>query len=148
MPWVVWVLLLAGLLVALIGGTLLVGSQRERRLPAVVPNLGPVAKCPPGSTPDKPGPVDQARPPFLYGQAMAFDRHAGKLIAVTGDAYGLAPETWTFDVCTNTWAQMHPNREPPSLEGDLVHDVDSYVTIGVSSGKAWVYDLQANTWTE
>jgi len=159
MPWVVWVLLLAGLLVALIGGTLLVGSQRERRLPAVVPNLGPVAKCPPGSTPDKPGPVDQARPAHLLAWTphMAFDRRAGRLVAVTEDAYlsyGLPPETWTFDVCTNTWTQMHPNREPPGfVHSYLVYDVDSDVTIGVPhrdgvSGSVWAYDLLANTWTE
>ncbi len=146
-PRVAWVLLLAGLLLAIIGGTLLVGSQLQRRLPPrVAVSLGPVPTCPPGSTPDEPGRVDQARPPSL--PSMAFDRHAGRLIGVMGDADGLAHETWTFDVCTNTWAQMHPNREPPRLESELVYDVDSYVTIGVSSGKAWVYDLQANTWTE
>jgi hypothetical protein len=148
-PRVAWVLLLAGLLLAVIGGALVVGSQLQRKLPPrVAVSFGPVPTCPPSSNPDKPGPVDQARPPYLSWTAMAFDRHAGRLIAVMGDADGLAPETWTFDVCTNTWAQMHPNREPPSLEGELVYDVDSSVTIGVSSGKAWVYDLQANTWTE
>ena len=60
------------LLAALVGGTLLVGSQPQRRLPAVVPPVGQVFACPPGSTPDEPGPVDQARPPEAD---MAWHRH-------------------------------------------------------------------------
>ena len=110
-----WVLLLlAGLLAALVGGTLLVGSQQQRRLPAVVPPVGQVFECPPGSTPDEPGPVDQARPRRWPWSAMAFDRRAGRLVALADTGDGV--ETWTFDVCTNTWTRMHPNREPPSFE--------------------------------
>jgi hypothetical protein len=139
-------LLLAGLLAALVGGALLVGSQ-QRKLPAVVPPVGQVFECPPGSNPDEPGPVDQARPAEEWS-ATAFDRRAGRLVVVTNAGNGV--ETWTFDVCTNTWTQMHPNLEPPSFEyaAQLVYDVDSDVTIWVSSGKVWAYDLQANTWTE
>ena len=137
-PRVAWVLLLAALLVALVGGALLVGSQLQRRLPAVVP---PAATCPPGSTPDKPGPVDQARPVGLSD--LAFDRRAGRLVALVG------AETWTFDVCTNTWRQMHPNRVPASSEWpQLVYDVDSDTTIFASHGTVWAYDLQADTWTQ
>jgi hypothetical protein len=107
--------------------------------------------CPPGSTPDKPGPVDQARPLGLAptGAALAFDRRAGRLVAVTGTTDGPATETWTFDVCTNTWTRMPPNREPPRFGwARLVYDVDSDATLLVSSGGVWAYDLQANTWTE
>ena len=140
-PRVAWVLLAAGrLLVALVGGALLVGSQLQRRLPAVVP---PAATCPPGSTPDEPGPVDQARPVGLSD--LAFDRRAGRLVALVG------AETWTFDVCTNTWTQMHPNRVPASSEWlQLVYDVDSDVTIGFASDgtRMWAYDLAADTWTQ
>jgi hypothetical protein len=141
-------LLLAGLLVALVGGTLLVGSQTQRRLPAVVPPVGQVFECPPGSTPDRPGPVDQARPDM--GAAIAFDRHAGRLVAVgVSDFVRRIVETWTFDVCTNTWTRMHPNREPPLfVDGRLVYDVDSDVTLLISFLKVWAYDLEANTWTE
>ncbi len=138
-----WVLLLlAGLLIAMVGGMLIVGAQ-----PVV-----PAFSCPPGSHPDKPGPVDQARPPEL--STMAFDRRAGQIVAVANNG---APETWTFDVCTNTWTQMHPDREPPALIGRLVYDVDSDLTIGVHYedwrdpyliGNVWAYDLEANTWTE
>jgi len=149
----VWVLLLlAGLLAAMVGGLLVAGSRPPQELPivvppAVVPPVGQVFECPPGSTPDKPGPVDQARPPQDSNAAVAFDRRAGRLVAFT--SAGNAPETWTFDVCTNTWMQMHPNRQPPSSErAQLVYDVDSDITILASDTAVWAYDLQADTWTE
>jgi hypothetical protein len=148
-PRLAWVLLLlAGLLAALVGGALLVGSRPEPRLPAVVPPVGQVFECPPGSTPDEPGPVDQARPAAASLERIVFDRRADRLIALTSTADGLAPETWTFDVCTNTWTQMHPDRELPDFVGQLVYDVDSDATIAIVSGKVWAYDLQTNTWTE
>ena len=149
-PRLAWVLLLgAALLATLISGALLVGSQPQRRLPAVVPPVGQVYECRPGSNPDEPGPVDQARPPDHFAETIVFDRRAGRLVAVMGGNDGTAPATWTFDVCTNTWTQMHPDREPPeSISDQLVYDVDSDATIGIASGKVWVYDLKANTWTE
>jgi len=148
LAWVV--VLLAALLAALVGGTLLVGSQVQRRLPAVVPPVGHLFECPPGSLPDSPGPVDQARP--TEPSARAFDRRAGRLVTLARTNGG--GETWTFDVCTNTWARMHPNREPPRFEwAQLVYDIDSDATILVSidwatPGRVWAYDLQADTWTE
>jgi hypothetical protein len=144
-----WVLLvLAGLVTALVAGMLVVSSQPVRKLPAVVPPIGRLAVCPPGSTPDTPGPVGQARP--RWEPAMAFDRRAGKLVGVRLSRI-VDTETWTFDVCTNTWTQMHPDREPPRNEGArLVYDADSDATLMVSSesGNVWAYDLQADTWTE
>ena len=118
--------------------------------PRVAVAVGPVPTCPPGSTPDTPGPVDQARPPSPTG--MAFDRRTGRLVTLAGA--GGAVETWTFDVCTNAWTQMHPNREPPPDTGGLVYDVDSDVTIAVAYGpdfrgeRVWAYDLASDTWTE
>jgi len=175
-PRLAWaLLLLAALLAALVGGALVAGSQLQRFLPAVLPPVGQVYECPPGSTPDEPGPVDQARPPEA-AMGMAFDRRAGKLVVVTSAGEGV--ETWTFDVCTNTWTRMHPNREPPSADSfQLVYDIDSDATIlaiddpwkgdswkgrpppvptppaprtGTTSliAGVWIYDLQANSWTE
>jgi hypothetical protein len=118
--------------------------------PRVAVAIGPALTCPPGSTPDTPGPVDQARPPSPTG--MAFDRRTGRLVTLAGA--GGAVETWTFDVCTNTWTRMHPNREPPPDTGGLVYDVDSDVTIAVAYGpdfrgeRVWAYDLASDTWTE
>ena len=146
--WVV--ILLAGLLAALVGGTLLVGSPPHRRLPAVVPPVGQLFECPAGSTPDKAGPVEQARP--AEPSVRAFDRRSGRLVTLASTDGGV--ETWTFDVCTNTWARMHPSREPPRFEwAQLVYDIDSDTTILVSidnatPGRVWAYDLQEDTWTE
>lgn len=154
-----WVLLLlVTLLLAVVAGMLVAGSP-ERILPVVVPPIVPAAACPAGSNPDAPGPVGQARPAAWHWSPMAFDRRAGRLVVLVGAEVSpvIALETWTFDVCTNTWAQMHPNREPPPQISGLVYDVDSDVTIGVHYedwqypeviGSAWAYDLEANTWTE
>ena len=109
--------------------------------------------CPPGSRPDTPGPVDQARP--VGSKTAVFDRRAGRLVAVVVGVTDLV-ETWTFDVCTNTWTQMQPNREPPGFAWrPLVYDVDSDLTLGVAygpdggpPGRVWAYDLAADTWTE
>lgn len=160
-----WILLLlATLLTALVAGMLVAGSQPAPKLPAVVPpvlpmdtppprvsvSLGPVATCPRGSTPDEPGRVDQARP-GLSGTAwlgrMALDRRAGRLVALAG-TYDGPVETWTFDVCTNTWTRMHPNQEPPPGSRGLVYDVDSDLTLASDTAGMWAYDLEANTWTE
>jgi hypothetical protein len=121
-------------------------SPRGTPPPRVDVAVGPVPTCPPGSTPDKPGPADQARPPQNPPTVMAFDRRAGRLVALAGD---VGMETWTFDVCTNTWTRMHPDQEPPPGTGGLVYDVDSDVTVALDgSARVWAYDLQANAWTE
>jgi Galactose oxidase, central domain len=172
-PRLAWVLVLvAGLLATLVGGMLVVGSQQARRLPAVMlpvvpsnaPPIAPAFACPPGSTPDEPGPVDQARPSTAVVAPMAFDRREGRIVlvasAVTGAEFD--PETWTFDVCTNTWSRMRPDREPSvvvaeqspmpefqSIPYRLVYDADSDLTIAVDNhGAVWAYDLRANTWRQ
>ena len=125
-----WVLLLlAGLLAALVGGTLLVGSQ-QRRLPAVVPPVGQVFECPPGSTPDEPGPVDQARPPLSWlrrrwrstaGQAGWWSR-------------GYRLRLRDLDV-RRVHEHLDPDAPEPGtpeqLHFGLVYDVDSDVTVAV-----------------
>jgi hypothetical protein len=112
---------------------------------AVAPSVGPAFACPPGSTPDRRGPVDQARPPSGWS-SMAFDRESGRIVLV-GQRDDGSVETWTFDVCTNTWTRMHPDRQPPGITS-LVYDVDSDVTIGYDLRRVWAYDLEADTWTE
>jgi hypothetical protein len=105
------------------------------------------ATCPPGTNPDVPGPVDQVRPANEgVGVVTAvFDRHAGRVVYVNQ-----LRETWTFDVCTNTWYQMHPTGALIGGEffwSGLVYDVDSDVTIALGSQGVYVYDANTNTWT-
>jgi hypothetical protein len=153
MPRLAWVLLvLAVLLTAMVAGMLIAGSQVHRTLSAVLPPIGQTYACPPGSTPNEPGPADQARPPQDVPVVMAFNRRAGRLVALAG--VDDAVDTWAFDVCTNTWTQMHPNREPFGWVR-LVYDVGSDLMIGVAdcrdcvrepTGTVWTYDLVANSW--
>jgi hypothetical protein len=117
----------------------------------VVPPVGQVFECPTGSTPDKPGQADQARPRLIADAvaSVAFDRGAGRLVALADGRIGEA-DTWTFDVCTNTWTPMHPYRmhPKPSFNTSLVYDVDSDVTVALDdTHRMWAYDLGADTWT-
>jgi hypothetical protein len=141
------VLAIGGALVVVQRGQPGVGGSGPEPDASASPPVGQMTACPPGSTPDEPGPVDQARPPQDVFTAVAFDRRAGRLVVLADATDGV--ETWTFDVCTNTWARMHPDREPPS-PGSLVYDVDSDQTIGIFRrvGNVWAYDMEANTWTE
>ncbi len=148
-PRLAWVLLLAGLLTAMVAGTLAVGAQLRRRDPAVVPPVVAAFVCPPGSNPDAPGPVGQERPVIGDGIAdMAFDRGAGRVVLLA--QLGTRAETWTFDVCTNAWTRMHPEQEPGSplsSSTHLIYDADSDATIAIDGQSTWVYDLAKDTWT-
>jgi hypothetical protein len=79
---------------------------------------------------------------------MAFDRAAGKIVMLA------SPETWTFDVCMDTWTLMQAGTVPdPGLA--LVHDPGADLIISVdypedpmaSPPHAWTYSLANNTWT-
>ncbi|MDH3605971.1 MAG: hypothetical protein OER12_03135, partial [Acidimicrobiia bacterium] len=108
----------------------------------------PAATCPQDTDPNAPGPVDQARPgegPWS-NQAAVFDTRAGRIVFI--DEGG---ETWTFDVCTNTWQAMDPTFVPVTDaylgEGLLVYDIDSDRTIAFGPRNVYAYDAAANTWT-
>jgi hypothetical protein len=116
--------------------------------------------CPETAESDTPGPTDQTRPEssMWSNQAAAFDQRTGRIVHI--DRFG---ETWTFDVCTNTWHQMHPTvvspstGEQPNRFGDpsvlgrenveLVYDADSDRTVAIGVAAIGVYDANANTWT-
>ena len=106
----------------------------------------PAATCTPGATPDLPGPIGQVRPgegPWS-NQPAVFDTRAGRIVFVDETA-----ETWTFDVCTNTWQRMEPEDDPYSAPelGVLVYDVDSDRTIAFSPAGVSVYNANMNSWT-
>jgi len=149
-PRAAWaLLLLAGLLAAMVGGVLVIGSQGEPKLPAVV------FACPPGSTPDEPGPADQARPWIL--DPVTYDSAAGKIVMLASQEAFVGENragTWTFDVCTNTWTLMQSGSGPDTGLA-LVYDPGADLIIGVdypedpvtSPPHAWAYSLADNTWT-
>jgi hypothetical protein len=145
-PRIAWILLLAALLTALLAGTLFVGSQLQRRVPAIVPPVVPAFICPPGSTPDAPGPANQARPPDAG--PIAFDRAAGKIVMLASAG------TWTFDVCWNTWTLMQSGSGPHTglalvydPRADQIINVDYPEDPVASPPHAWAYSLADNTWT-
>jgi hypothetical protein len=138
-PAYAWLLLMGLLLAAAAAAAIFVGSSR----PALA------FACPPGSTPDQPGPADQARPPLAADQRATFDRRAGRVVLVAAEADGVASETWTFNVCTNTWTRMHPDREPGLVSGIVYDDrADLTIATAAATSTVWEYDLAADTWTE
>lgn len=111
----------------------------------------PAATCPAGSDPNSLGPIAQNRPRlagYTSNQSAVFDRRAGKVIHIDGMG-----ETWAFDVCTNTWDQLHPEVDTRGLTvgvslsgGELVYDADSDATLLFRKGVVLVYDTAGNTW--
>lgn len=121
-------------------GTDILATTKARPLPAQ-------PTCPPGSDPDALGPADQERPSAYEAGEMAFDRHAGRVVLLA-DEYQVGSNTWTFDVCTNTWQRMSPAEEPPP-GSQLVYDADSDRTVAVafSYGATFMsYDLAGDRW--
>ncbi|MEA2023160.1 MAG: hypothetical protein U9N79_02585 [Actinomycetota bacterium] len=106
----------------------------------------PAATCPEGADPDTPGPAGQDEPVIgpvsdAGGEAGAFDTRTGRVVYLDS-----SDETWTFDVCTNTWHQMNATGATRGVSsGSLVYDVDSDVTVALGGGH--VYDANTNTWT-
>ena len=106
--------------------------------------------CPPGSTPDQPGPADQPRPPD-YGGLMTFDPGTGQAFMLTRPGGSF----WTFDVCTNTWTAA-PGPDAIGAPQDFVYDVDSEraISFGLVDGDedmgvvdVWAYEPATQMWT-
>ena len=108
---------------------------------------GPAAvasTCPAGADPAVAGSANQDRPAAGWAGLLAgaFDNRTGRIVYLDE-----ARETWTFDVCTNTWLQLRPTGEVPGdLSAGLVYDADSDVTVAFGFNGVSVYDASANTW--
>lgn len=108
--------------------------------------------CPPGSTPDEPGPLEQARPGGFV--KMAFDRDAGRIVAFDPRSVGdPVVNVWTFDVCTNRWARSGVSWERfgGGRAGGLqaVYDEDSDLTVAIAGdGSVVAYDAETDTLSE
>jgi len=111
--------------------------------------------CPPGSTPDLPGPVDQGRPPTDL-MSMTFDREARQivLLATVSDATGATEttQTWTFDVCTNRWSRRGGAGAPERAL--LAYDIDSQAVVAFAAEDwggpphAWVFRRTVGGWEQ
>jgi hypothetical protein len=67
---------------------------------------------------------------------------------------GSSEGTWTYDPWENTWAQKKPPKEPAGRSGgNMAYDPRHKVHVLFGSQfdddqHTWIYDLNANTWTE
>ena len=119
--------------------------------------LPQAATCPAGTEPNATGPAHRLWP-AAGTTNMAFDRQSGQIVAVI--TFGDQSQTWTFDVCSNTWAQKGAARggrgaEPGGWPGTLLYDADSDRTVALASGAgsvenlvAWSYDLETDRWVQ
>ncbi len=142
---------------ALLVSSLATESEIADRPPASSWTSAPPAtggfSCPPGSTPDQPGP-DRPRPPqdgYWYG-ATTFDPGSGRVLRLTS---GLTSEGtfWTFDVCTNAWALEPVPEGIAGLVSEFVYDIDSdraiaFASRGEGVARVWTYEPDTQAWTE
>jgi hypothetical protein len=122
------------------------GASESPRPPEGTPTAQDVAgRCPTGADPDRTGPEDQARPNAVQGfLPAAVDADSAKLVALAHR------QTWTLDLCNNTWQRQHAAPGPSSVfETQLVYDADSDVVFSWSPRErvAWHYDLEKDDWT-
>ncbi|MFQ5919928.1 MAG: kelch repeat-containing protein, partial [Thermoplasmata archaeon] len=110
------------------------------------------------------------RPSPRDGHAMAYDIESDRVILFGGRFLRLEnesivpsrPETWAYDANANTWTNMSPVIQPaawyfPGMAYDA--EADRIVLFGGCAGdrfstcatvtrdETWVYDYNANTWT-
>ena len=96
-------------------------------------------------------------PSAYYYCGFTYDDKANLFIFYGGSDAG-TDETWTYDLNSNTWKQMQPTQTPGKLSRhELVYDpvTDRAILFGGQiegrifsySAKAWLYDLNTNTWT-
>jgi hypothetical protein len=118
--------------------------------PTLDASIDPAATCPPGSTPDEPGPIGQARPPGRTSP-MTFDRDSHQIVALIGlnrDEPARA-RLWAFDVCTNTWSRMGPG-VPLGNDDDapaLVYDPGTDRILLIGQGWVRAYEPDGRIWT-
>ncbi len=140
--------LVAGLALILVlgtlgGGLLLVGGDES-------PTATGGFVCPPGSTPNHPGPADQPRPPDH--RPMTFDPGSGHVLMLDWPSVRNEPEgLWTFDVCTNTWTTASAPGDWDWVS-DFVYDVDSeraiaFTRVDESAVNVWAYEPATQRWT-
>jgi Galactose oxidase, central domain len=115
--------------------------------PTAIPSTSPApvtATCPADTDPDAVGSANQARP--QSGDASraeaAFDRESGRVVHLQDNG-----ETWTFDVCTNTWELVKTlGTNPPGGAELFYYPVDD-LTYAVTPGTIRTFDVETSTWT-
>lgn len=119
---------------------------------------------PPTDTPEPTAtPLDIPEP--RVDPAMAYDSESDRLIIFGGfssvscgsNSAKIDDSTWSLDLNTNKWTNMHPESGPTAITGGtMAYDAESDRAIlfggydekidGV--GDTWAYDINTNTWTQ
>src|SRR5712691_343695 len=99
-----------------------------------------------------------AGPSPRNGHDLAYDMRADRVILFGGfDGTVSFNETWAFDLDANSWSDMKPAVAPVSRRSHgMAYDAQSDLIVlfgGVDAntkdlGDTWVYDFNANTWTQ
>jgi N-acetylneuraminic acid mutarotase len=99
---------------------------------------------------------------------MAYDAESDQVILFGGFRYdGLCcflwqRDTWSYDFVSNTWRKMRPSTSPSKDGGPMAYDAESDrvilffgalsekgdVFVNDPASETWVYDTEANIWTE
>jgi len=103
------------------------------------------------------------QPEFRSGGNMAFDQAAGVHV-LFGSQFSDDPHTWTYNLRTNEWRDMHPAEMPPTDKNDAVLCYDARARRVVAIAKVttdandeekrrhrletWLYDTAENRWTK
>jgi hypothetical protein len=101
-----------------------------------------------------------------YASGMVYDAGSDRIVLFGGALWGLTDEgkhvgladTWIFDLATANWTDVTPEQSPPPREYHaMVYDTASHRIIvfggatrftGEVLDDTWVYDTDANMWTE
>lgn len=98
-------------------------------------------------------------PPGRIGGRMAHDAESDRVVLFGGldpVTFEMMNDTWAFDLTENRWERMQPAVAPAARNfGSLVYvpAIDRVVLFGGGDwekvfGDTWVYDYDADTWTE
>ncbi len=102
--------------------------------------------------------------PLRMSSQLVYDSESDRIIFFGGAIENLETDyddTWSYDYNTNTWTNMSPATNPPASEWhQMAYDSgdDKIVLFGghvsgtgsswVNHNETWVYDYNANTWTD
>lgn len=86
-------------------------------------------------------------PPARHDTALAYDDLNGVYVLFGGmSGTTQVNDTWTYNVSTNAWTQMHPQQTPPAGSGYVIA-YDGSARLSVLYGGRTDYDFFNETWT-
>ena len=97
-------------------------------------------------------------PSARFSAGMVYDGDHKKIILFGGfSASDRKSDTWIYDIATSTWTNVTPDKSPPRRSDmGIAYDAGAkkvvifggYNRDDTISDDTWVYDFEANTWTQ